>query len=240
MATRAARRTADAPKSIGPVDAIERASLDKLVPYARNARTHSDQQIAQIAASISEWGWTMPVLVDEGGGIIAGHARVLAARRLGMTEAPVVIARGWSDAKKRAYVLADNKLAMNSDPGIGRLWRSPPDHRWHVARRGGLRGERSTVRPGRRTGERHGARGYPSLHSPSRPASASRRKSSCVILTAAVRPCHGLQHGHDCSLCCPSQLRRNYLWPMGGACVGRQTGRSPSTVTRCIIRRWPL
>ncbi|MBL6082380.1 site-specific DNA-methyltransferase [Belnapia sp. T18] len=97
-----------------PADAVERRSVASLIPYARNARTHSDVQVAQIAASIQEWGWTTPVLVDEVGGIIAGHGRVLAARALRLTEVPVMVARGWSDAQKRAYVLADNKLALNA------------------------------------------------------------------------------------------------------------------------------
>jgi DNA modification methylase len=101
-------------KSHNPADKVERWSIDKLVPYARNARTHSDEQVGQIAASIKEWGWTTPVLVDEQGSIIAGHGRTLAAQRLQMTEVPVMVAKGWSDAKKRAYVLADNKLAMNA------------------------------------------------------------------------------------------------------------------------------
>lgn len=101
-------------KSHNPADKVERWSIDKLVPYARNARTHSDEQISQLAASIKEWGWTTPVLVDEQGSIIAGHGRTLAAQRLQMTEVPVMVAKGWSDAKKRAYVLADNKLAMNA------------------------------------------------------------------------------------------------------------------------------
>jgi ParB-like chromosome segregation protein Spo0J len=97
-----------------PADKVERWNIDKLIPYARNARTHSDEQIGQIAASIKEWGWTTPILVDETGGIIAGHGRTLAAQRLKMTEVPVMVAKGWSDAKKRAYVLADNKLALNA------------------------------------------------------------------------------------------------------------------------------
>lgn len=87
---------------------------DELIPYARNSRTHSDEQVAQIAASIKEWGWTTPLLVDETGGIIAGHGRLLAARKLGMTEVPVIVAAGWTDAQKRAYVIADNKLALNA------------------------------------------------------------------------------------------------------------------------------
>src|SRR5215213_8771673 len=97
-----------------PADQVERWDISQLVPYARNARTHSDAQVAQIAASIREWGWTVPVLVDEAGELIAGHGRVLAARQLGIAEVPVMIARGWSEAQKRAYVLADNKLALNA------------------------------------------------------------------------------------------------------------------------------
>ncbi|MBB6193201.1 site-specific DNA-methyltransferase (adenine-specific) [Sphingobium wenxiniae] len=97
-----------------PADKVERKSVSALVPYARNARTHSEEQVAQIAASIREWGWTVPVLVDEDGGLIAGHGRVLAARKLGLTEIPVMVAAGWTEARKRAYVLADNKLALNA------------------------------------------------------------------------------------------------------------------------------
>ena len=95
-------------------DAIEQRSVESLVPYARNSRTHSDAQVAQIAASMREWGWTNPVLIDEGGGIIAGHGRVLAARKLGVKEVPCIVARGWSEAQKRAYVIADNQLALNA------------------------------------------------------------------------------------------------------------------------------
>ena len=101
-------------KTLDPADKIERWSISKLIPYARNARTHSAEQVSQIAASIKEWGWTTPVLVDEGGGIIAGHGRALAAQQLGIVEVPVMIATGWSDAKKRAYILADNKLTLNA------------------------------------------------------------------------------------------------------------------------------
>jgi DNA modification methylase len=97
-----------------PADNVERRPLDKLVPHARNSRTHSEEQVAQVAASMREWGWTNPVLVDEDGTIIAGHARVQAARKLGWTEAPVMVARGWTDEQKRAYVIADNKLALNA------------------------------------------------------------------------------------------------------------------------------
>jgi DNA modification methylase len=106
-----------------PADKVERWPLDRLVPYARNARTHSDAQVAQIAASIREWGWTVPVLVDEQGGLLAGHCRVEAARKLGLADVPVMVAAGWSTAQKRAYVLADNKLALNAgwDPGLLRV-----------------------------------------------------------------------------------------------------------------------
>ena len=99
---------------MNPADKVEKWAIDKLVPYARNARTHSDEQVGQIAASIKEWGWTTPILVDETGSIIAGHGRTLAAQRLQMAEVPVMVAKGWSEAKKRAYVLADNKLALNA------------------------------------------------------------------------------------------------------------------------------
>ena len=97
-----------------PADKIERRKVDALIPYARNARTHSDEQVAQIAASIKEWGWTTPVLVDEDGGIIAGHGRVMAARKLGIEEVPTMTATGWSKAQKQAYVLADNQLPQNA------------------------------------------------------------------------------------------------------------------------------
>ena len=97
-----------------PADRVERWAIDRLLPYARNARTHSPMQIDQIAASMREWGWTNPVLVDEAGMIIAGHGRIEAARKLGLSEAPVMVASNWSEAKKRAYVIADNKLALNA------------------------------------------------------------------------------------------------------------------------------
>jgi ParB-like chromosome segregation protein Spo0J len=89
-------------------------AVDALVPYARNARRHSEAQIEQVAAAIREWGWTSPVLIDEAGGIIAGHGRILAAKKLGIPKVPVMIAKGWSEAQKRAYVLADNKLSLNA------------------------------------------------------------------------------------------------------------------------------
>ena len=97
-----------------PASNVEMRAIAGLVPYARNSRTHSPEQVDQIAASMREWGWTNPILVDEKDTIIAGHGRVLAAQKLGLTDAPVMVARGWSDAQKRAYVIADNKLALNA------------------------------------------------------------------------------------------------------------------------------
>lgn len=107
---------------------VEWRPIDSLIPYARNARTHSAEQVAQIAASITEFGWTNPVLADATG-IIAGHGRVMAARKLAeagvpiklpdgialpIGTVPVIDCTGWSDAKRRAYILADNKLALNA------------------------------------------------------------------------------------------------------------------------------
>lgn len=96
-----------------PADRVSRRPIAELIPSARNARLHSDDQVEQIAASISEFGWTAPVLVDEAGEIIAGHGRVLAAEALGIGELPTMEARGWTDAMKRAYRIADNKLTLN-------------------------------------------------------------------------------------------------------------------------------
>lgn len=93
---------------------ITNRPIDVLIPYARNSRTHSDAQVAQIAASIREFGWTNPVLIDGENGIIAGHGRVLAARKLGMNTVPCIELSGMSEAQKRAYVIADNKLALNA------------------------------------------------------------------------------------------------------------------------------
>lgn len=101
-------------KSHNPADKVEQWPIDKLIPYAKNSRTHSEEQVAQIAASIKEWGFTTAVLVDESGSIIAGHGRLMAARKLGLTSLPVMVAKDWTDAQKRAYVIADNKLAINA------------------------------------------------------------------------------------------------------------------------------
>ncbi len=94
--------------------AYKLASVATLIPYARNARTHSDAQVAQIAASIREFGFTNPVLVDAERGVIAGHGRLLAARKLGMTEVPTIELSHLSAAQRRAYVLADNRLALSA------------------------------------------------------------------------------------------------------------------------------
>lgn len=91
---------------------IERWSLDRLVPFARNPRTHTEEQVAQIAASIVEFGWTNPVLVGADGVIIAGHARIMAARKLGLSEVPVIVLDHLSEAQRRALVIADNQLAL--------------------------------------------------------------------------------------------------------------------------------
>jgi DNA modification methylase len=103
---------------VGPDDwaayTAEPMAVAALVPYARNARTHSPRQVREIAGLIAKFGWTAPVLVDEAGGIIAGHGRVMAANLLGIAEVPVITARGWSDADKRAYIIADNKVAENA------------------------------------------------------------------------------------------------------------------------------
>ncbi len=93
---------------------IEQISIQALIPYARNSRTHSDAQVAQIAASIREFGFTNPVLIDKDGGIIAGHGRVMGARKLGMTEVPCIRLAHLTDTQKRAYIIADNKLALNA------------------------------------------------------------------------------------------------------------------------------
>jgi DNA modification methylase len=90
---------------------IEHWPIEKLIPYARNPRTHSEEQVAQIAASILEFGWTSPILVDTNAGIIAGHGRLLAAQKLKLAQVPVVVLDHLTETQKRAYILADNRLA---------------------------------------------------------------------------------------------------------------------------------
>lgn len=89
-------------------------NINDLIPYANNSRTHSEDQINQVASSIKEFNFTNPVLVDEQGGIIAGHGRVMAAKKLSMTEIPCIVMAGLTEAQKKAYVIADNQLALNA------------------------------------------------------------------------------------------------------------------------------
>jgi DNA modification methylase len=93
---------------------IVNVKIENLIPYVNNSRTHSDAQVAQIAASIKEFGWTNPILVDGNNGIIAGHGRLLAARKLGLTEVPVIELKDLTETQKKAYIIADNRLALNA------------------------------------------------------------------------------------------------------------------------------
>lgn len=93
---------------------IEYISTGLLVPYINNSRTHSQQQVQQVASSIKEFGFTNPILIDDGGGVIAGHGRLLAAQMLGLDEVPTITLEGLTEAQRKAYVIADNKLALNS------------------------------------------------------------------------------------------------------------------------------
>jgi len=94
---------------------IEKRKLSELIPYINNSRKHSDDQVTQIAASIKEFGWTNPILVDGDNGIIAGHGRIMAAKKLNMTEVPVIELAHLSKEQRKALIIADNKLALNSD-----------------------------------------------------------------------------------------------------------------------------
>ena len=93
---------------------VEYKKIKELIPYCNNSRTHSDEQVLQIASSIKEFGFTNPVLIDEQGGIIAGHGRIMAAQKLKMDEVPTITLSDLSEAQKKAYIIADNKLALNS------------------------------------------------------------------------------------------------------------------------------
>lgn len=93
---------------------VESRSVADLIPYAANSRTHSDAQVAQIAASIRQFGWTNPILIDGEGTIIAGHGRLMAARKLGLDEVPAIVLDHLSKAQQRALVIADNQLALNA------------------------------------------------------------------------------------------------------------------------------
>lgn len=88
--------------------------IEELIPYANNARTHSPTQVKRIADSIKEFGWTNPILIDGNNGIVAGHGRVLAAKKLGMRQVPTIELSGLSPTQKRAYILADNRLALDA------------------------------------------------------------------------------------------------------------------------------
>ena len=111
-------RTFASAHTTGPLVAlaerIELWPIDRLRPYERNPRTRSDAQVDQIAASMVEFGWTNPILIDENAGILAGHGRLLAARKLGLAEVPVIRFEHLSEAQKRAYLIADNQLTLNS------------------------------------------------------------------------------------------------------------------------------
>jgi ParB-like chromosome segregation protein Spo0J len=93
---------------------IVQKPVDKLIPYVNNSRIHSDEQIAQIAASIKEFGWTNPILVDGENGIIAGHGRLMAARKLGYKEVPTIELKDLTETQRKAYIIADNRLALNA------------------------------------------------------------------------------------------------------------------------------
>ena len=106
--------TADPSLTIAMAKRIELWPVDRLTPYERNARTHSTEQVAQIAASIVEFGFTNPILVDSHDGIIAGHGRLIAAFELGLKTVPVVVLDHLSERQRKAYILADNQLALNA------------------------------------------------------------------------------------------------------------------------------
>jgi ParB-like chromosome segregation protein Spo0J len=93
---------------------IQQKNVDELIPYDRNPNIHPDSQIDQLANSVREWGWTVPILIDENDMVLAGHGRLFAAKRLEMKTVPCIVAEGWSEQQKKAYVIADNKLSENS------------------------------------------------------------------------------------------------------------------------------
>jgi ParB-like chromosome segregation protein Spo0J len=103
--------------------AVTYRATTSLAPYARNARTHSDDQVDQIVASIKEFGFTNPILVDGDNSVIAGHGRLLAARKMGLERVPVILLADLTEAQRRAYVIADNKLGLNAG-WTTRCWRS--------------------------------------------------------------------------------------------------------------------
>lgn len=100
---------------------IDMVKTDDLIPYVNNSRTHSDEQVTQIASSIKEFGFTNPILTDGEGGIIAGHGRLMAAKKLGLIEVPTIALEGLTEAQKKAYVIADNQMALNSGWDLDQL-----------------------------------------------------------------------------------------------------------------------
>jgi len=95
--------------------------VSDLIPYVNNSRTHSDEQVNQVASSIKEFGFTSPVLIDESGGIIAGHGRVMAAKKLGLDEVPCITLEGLTEAQRKAYIIADNQLPLNAGWDLDKL-----------------------------------------------------------------------------------------------------------------------
>lgn len=106
---------------MGTSTAIKKIKVNDLIPYANNSRLHSDEQVLQIASSIKEFGFLNPIIVDGDNGIIAGHGRVMAAKKLGIDELPCIDASHLTEAQKKAYVIADNKIALNSDWDVDAL-----------------------------------------------------------------------------------------------------------------------
>lgn len=100
-------------------NSVKKLKVEDLIPNDRNPKIHPDTQITQLANSIREWGWTMPILVDEENSVIAGHGRLFAAKELGLEEVPCMTAKGWTKEQKQAYVIADNKLAENGEWDTG-------------------------------------------------------------------------------------------------------------------------
>lgn len=94
---------------------IEEKSVKELIPYANNARTHSDEQITRLCSSIREYGFTTPIIIDEENNVLAGHGRLEAVKRLGWEKVPCAVLEGLTKAQKKAYIIADNKLALDAD-----------------------------------------------------------------------------------------------------------------------------
>jgi len=105
---------AEAIEKVKGAGKIERIAVETLLPYAKNSRTHSDEQVAQIAASIKEFGFNNPILIDKENTIIAGHGRLMAARRVGMADVPCIRLGHLTETQRKAYIIADNKLALNA------------------------------------------------------------------------------------------------------------------------------